>query len=72
MGCAGSMDTDLSFHTIRHWTGRRLPNSPVVTGCNGSATAKAIDYSQKRWVALIHYLHDGQVPIDNNWIPSPI
>ena len=38
----------------------------------GSATAKAIDYSLKRWTALIHYLHDGQVPIDNNWIENRI
>ena len=32
----------------------------------GSATAKAIDYSLKRWTALLHYLDDPQVPIDNN------
>jgi len=39
---------------------------------HGSATAKAIDYSLKRWVALTHYLTDGQVPIDNNWIENQI
>lgn len=39
---------------------------------NGSATARAIDYSLKRWVALTHYLSDGQVPIDNNWIENRI
>ena len=39
---------------------------------NGSATAKAIDYSLKRWAALVHYLNDGQVPIDNNWIENRI
>ncbi|MEY4591176.1 MAG: hypothetical protein RIR18_71 [Pseudomonadota bacterium] len=39
---------------------------------NGTATAKAIDYSLKRWVALVHYLSDGQVPIDNNWIENRI
>ena len=38
----------------------------------GSATAKAIDYSLKCWVALTHYLSDGQVPIDNNWIENQI
>ena len=38
----------------------------------GSATARAIDYSLKRWVALTHYLADGQVPIDNNWIENRI
>ena len=39
---------------------------------NGSATARAIDYSLKRWVALTHYLSDGQVPIDINWIENRI
>jgi transposase len=39
---------------------------------NGSSTAKAIDYSLKRWTALIHYIDDGQVPIDNNWIENRI
>ena len=39
---------------------------------NGSSTAKAIDYSLKRWNALVHYLDDGQVPIDNNWIENRI
>lgn len=39
---------------------------------NGSATAKALDYSLKRWVALTHYLYDGQVPIDNNWCENQI
>ena len=39
---------------------------------NGSSTAKAIDYSLKRWTALAHYIGDGQVPIDNNWIENSI
>ena len=39
---------------------------------NGSSTAKAIDYSLKRWTALAHYVDDGQVPIDNNWIENRI
>ena len=30
---------------------------------DGSATAKALDYSLKRWAALTHYLIDGRVPI---------
>ena len=38
----------------------------------GSATARAIDYSLKRWAALIHYVGDGQVLIDNNWIENRI
>lgn len=39
---------------------------------NGSSSAKAIDYTLKRWAALTHYLSDGNVPIDNNWIENQI
>ena len=39
---------------------------------DGSATAKTIDYSLKRWIALTRYLDDGQLPIDNNWIENQI
>jgi transposase len=38
----------------------------------GSAIAKALDYSLKRWVALTRYLNDGDVPIDNNWVENQI
>jgi hypothetical protein len=33
---------------------------------DGSATAKAIEYSLGRWAALVRYLDDGDLPIDNN------
>ena len=33
---------------------------------DGTATAKAIDYSLNRWVALTRYLDDPALPIDNN------
>ena len=39
---------------------------------NGSATAKAIDYSLKRWEALVRYIDDGNLPIDNNWVENQI
>ena len=39
---------------------------------DGSATAKALDYSLKRWEALTRFLDDGQLPIDNNWIENQI
>jgi hypothetical protein len=38
----------------------------------GSAIAKALDYSLKRWAALTRYLDDGDVPIDNNWVENQI
>jgi len=39
---------------------------------NGTRTAKAIDYSLKRWAALVRYLDDGHLPIDNNWVENQI
>lgn len=39
---------------------------------NGSATAKALDYSLKRWAALTRFVGEGQLPIDNNWIENQI
>ncbi|ESR01265.1 transposase IS66 [Stutzerimonas chloritidismutans AW-1] len=39
---------------------------------DGSATAKALDYSLKRWKALTRYLDDGAVPIDNNRVENQI
>lgn len=35
---------------------------------DGSALAKAIDYSLKRWPALIRYADSGNLPVDNNRI----
>lgn len=34
---------------------------------DGSATAKAMDYSLHRWAALTRYLADPALPIDNNF-----
>jgi transposase len=39
---------------------------------DGSATARAIDYSLQRWAALTRYLGDGRLPADNNWIENRI
>ena len=33
---------------------------------DGTGTAKAIDYSLNRWAALVRYLDDARLPIDNN------
>ena len=38
----------------------------------GSATAKAIDYSLRCWRALTRFLEDGQLTVDNNWIENQI
>jgi transposase len=39
---------------------------------DGSATAKALNYTLKRSSDLTRYIDDGQLPIDNNWIENQI
>ena len=43
---------------------QKLPDS--------SATARALDYSLRRWTALTRFVNDGQLPVDNNWIENQI
>lgn len=43
---------------------------PAVPGASG--TAKAIDYTLRRWSALTRYLEDGRDPINNNRIENAI
>jgi hypothetical protein len=37
---------------------------------DGSATAKAMDYSLRRWRALTRFVENGQLPVDNNWVEN--
>jgi transposase len=39
---------------------------------NGGASAKALDYTLKRWPALVRYAHSGNLPIDNNPVENVI
>jgi transposase len=39
---------------------------------DGGATAKAMDYSLKRWAALTRYVDDGELSIDNNSVENLI
>lgn len=43
-----------------------------MTVANGSGTAKAIDYSLRRWPALRCYAEEGDLPIDNNPVENVI
>jgi transposase len=43
---------------LRQWLTRQRGQVP-----DGSATAKAIDYSLGRWAALMRYLEDGDLPV---------
>ncbi|CAM5375048.1 Transposase OS=Stutzerimonas stutzeri OX=316 GN=UIB01_22890 PE=4 SV=1 [Stutzerimonas stutzeri] len=52
---------------LHHWMTlqrQKLPDS--------SATARALDYSLRRWTALTRFIDDGQLPVDNNWIENQI
>jgi len=53
-----SMPIASAFHDWLSTQRLRVPD--------GSATAKAIDYSLNRWRALTRYLQDPALPIDNN------
>jgi len=53
-----------ALHTWLHRQRRQVPD--------GSATAKAIDYSLKRWEALTRFIGDGDLPISNNWVENQI
>ena len=33
-----------------------------------SGLGKAINYLRNHWQALMEYLEDGRLPIDNNWV----
>ena len=43
-----------------------------LTVAHGGGTAKAIDYSLKRWAALYRYAGNGALPIDNNPVENAI
>lgn len=43
-----------------------------LTVAEGSSIAKAMDYSLKRWPALVRYADSGELPIDNNPIENAI
>ena len=51
--------------TLQRWLQEHRAKVP-----EGSATAKAIDYSLRRWQALSGFIDNAQVPIDNNWIEN--
>ena len=39
---------------------------------NGGASAKALDYTLKRWPSLVRYAQTGHLPIDNNPVENVI
>jgi transposase len=55
------------LHAMKAWLDALRPTVPGASG-----TAKAIDYTLRRWSALTRYLEDGRDPIDNNRIENAI
>lgn len=43
-----------------------------LTVASGSGTAKALDYTIRRWPALVRYADSGSFPIDNNRVENSI
>ena len=52
---------------LRQWLTQQRQKVP-----DGSATARAIDYSVNRWAARVRFIDDGNLPIDNNWVENQI
>jgi transposase len=59
--------TKLIADALHQWLTQQRQKVP-----DGSATAKAIDYSLKRWKALVRFIDDGDLPIDNNGVENQI
>lgn len=55
------------WHEMQHWL--ELERRVVA---DGSATAKAIDYTLVHWTALTQHLQDGAVALDNNHLERQI
>jgi transposase len=59
--------TEPLWKCLRAWLETQRGKVP-----DGSATAKALDYSLKHWTALTRNLLDGDVPVDNNHLENQI
>lgn len=57
-------ESKLIFAQLRTWI-----DGPVAQGLlPQSGLGKAINYLRNHWQALMEYLEDGRLPIDNNWV----
>jgi len=61
------VNAQTKLQSYKHW----LDDTRLRTA-DGSALAKAIDYSLKRWPALLRYAASGDLPIDNNPVENII
>ncbi|MDP1950081.1 MAG: transposase, partial [Nitrosomonas sp.] len=56
------------LQSLHHW----LLQTRFHTADGGGGTARAIDYTLKRWQSLIRYAGSGHLPIDNNPVENTI
>jgi hypothetical protein len=56
-----------ALHALHEW----LIQTRIKTA-NGGGSAKALDYTLKRWPSLIRYAETGHLPIDNNPVENTI
>jgi hypothetical protein len=59
--------TEPMWKSLRTWLEGERAKVP-----DGSAAAKALDYSLKHWTALTRNLLDGDVPVDNNHLENQV
>ena len=57
---------------MQYGTDRSITTLQRSKATNGTAIARALDYTLKRWDALIRYLDNGRIPIDNNHVENRI
>lgn|SRR5882757_7979733 len=67
--CLFARPTSVLYTAIEYLLRATLPRLKVP---DGSAIAKALDYSLTRWTALTRYLDDGILPLDNNHLENQI
>ena len=60
-------ESQLQVQALHEWLMLNRQKVP-----EGSATAKAMDYTLRRWKALTRFLEDGQLHVVNNWIENQI
>ena len=58
--------TSAAGRSSSSWRPGCASNVPSAKFCRGSETAKAIDYSLKRWTTLTRFLGDGRLCMSNN------
>nr|WP_254899487.1 transposase [Methylomagnum ishizawai] len=63
----GQINSHQALESLRAWLAEtRARTAP------GTGAAKALDYTLKRWPALVRYAETGDLPVDNNPVENAI